>query len=126
MTPLGSSTLGDIGKIAQKWEALLLKALPPPGMSAFLLPVSSQPRKAPGSFAALSILRTELAPQEVRLHRALPALVVPFPFILAPHGGHAWALIAGPASTTNFPGQFSMVQPGKRGKPDTHSAQAGS
>ena len=81
--------MGGIGKIAQKRKALLLKALPPPGMSAFLLQVSSQPRKASGSFAALSILRTELAPHEVHLHRVLPVLVVPFLFILAPHRGHA-------------------------------------
>ena len=81
--------MGDIGKIAQKQEALLLKALPPPGMSAFLPLVSSQSRRASCSFAALSILRSELAPHEVRLHRVLPALVVPLLFILAPHGGHA-------------------------------------
>lgn len=89
MTHLGTSTLGDIGKIAQKQEALLLKALPPPGMSAFLPLVSSQSRKASDSFAALSILRTELAPHEVHLHRVLPVLIVPFIFILAPHRGHA-------------------------------------
>lgn len=60
--PLGTSTLGDIGKIAQKREALLLKVLPPPGMSVFLPLVSSQSRRASYSFAALSILRSELAP----------------------------------------------------------------
>ena len=39
--------------------------------------------------AELSILRAVLAPQDVHLHRVLPALVLPFLFILAPHRGHA-------------------------------------
>lgn len=63
-------------------------------MSAWRPRVRSQPRKASSSFAALSILRTELAPQEVHLHRVLPALVLPFPFIFAPHRGHARAFMA--------------------------------
>lgn len=63
-------------------------------MSACLLLVSSQRRKASSSFAAPSILRTELAPHEVHLRRVLPALVFPFLFIFAPHRGHARAFMA--------------------------------
>ena len=37
--------------------------------------------------AELSFLCTVLAPQDVRLHRVLPALVMPFLFILAPQRG---------------------------------------
>ena len=84
----GDSTFGGMGHISQNLAVFRLKVLPPPGMSAWRLLVSSQPRKESSSFAELSILRTELAPQEVHLHRVLPALVLPFLFILAPQRGH--------------------------------------
>ncbi|WP_239286749.1 hypothetical protein, partial [Collinsella sp. An307] len=44
--------------------------------------------------AELSILRIELAPQEVHLQRVLPALVLPFRFIFAPQRGQDFAFIA--------------------------------
>lgn len=78
-----------MGHISQKRAVFRLKVRPPPGMSAWRSLVSSQPRKDSSSFAALSILCTVLAPQDVHLHRVLPALVRPFLFILAPHRGHA-------------------------------------
>lgn len=83
-----------MGQISQKRAVFLLKVLPPPGMSACRLLVSSHPRKAPRSLAALSILLVVLAPHEAHLHRVLPALVLPFLFIFAPHRGHARAFMA--------------------------------
>lgn len=78
-----------MGQTSQNLAVFRLKVLPPPGMSAWRPRPSSHPRKAPRSFAALSILWVELAPQEAHLHRVLPALVLPFLFILAPQRGHA-------------------------------------
>lgn len=78
-------------------------------MSACLARERSQARNAESCLAALSILRVVLAPQEVHLHRVLPALVLPFLFILAPHRGHVFDFIAEPRLATNFLGRFSMV-----------------
>ena len=82
-----ASTLGGIGHISQNRAVFLRNVLPPPGMSACLERPSSQPRKSARSLGALSILLTELAPQEVHLHRVLPALVLPFLAILLPQTG---------------------------------------
>lgn len=78
-----------MGRISQKRPVFRLKVRPPPGMSACLFPVGSHDRRRSSSFAALSILRTVLEPEDVHLHRDLPGLVLPFLFIFAPHRGHA-------------------------------------
>ena len=71
-------------------------------MSACLERPSSQPRKSARSLAALSILLTELAPQEVHLHRVLPAPVLPFRFIFAPQRGQDLVFTAGIASRPTY------------------------
>lgn len=82
-----ASTLGGIGHIAQNRAVFLRNVLPPPGMSGWRERVRSQARKAESCLAALSILQVVLAPQEVHLHRVLPALVLPFLAILLPQTG---------------------------------------
>ena len=95
-------------------------------MSACLERPRSQPRKSARSFAALSILLTELAPHEVHLHRVLPALVLPFRFIFAPQRGAGPSLHRRDRLTTNLSGRFSIAQPVVPERADTHFVQAGS
>lgn len=78
-----------MGRISQKRAVFRVKVRPSPGMSAYLFPVGSHDRRRSSGFAALSILRTVLEPQDVHLHRVLPELVLLFLFIFAPHRGHA-------------------------------------
>ena len=70
-----------MGHISQKRAVFRLKARPPPGMSTCRLLASSHDRKRSSSLAEPSILRTALEPQDVHLHRVLPALVLPFLFV---------------------------------------------
>lgn len=86
-----------------------MNVLPPPGMSACLFLESSQPRNSSSLLAELSILSTRLAPQALHLHRVLPALVVPFLFILPPHEGHLTTFMFELPSPTNFQARNSMV-----------------
>ncbi len=66
-----------------------LNVRPPPGIAACGDGDSSQSRNAFNPFAAESILRVAVAPQDAHCQRLEPAAVVPWPFILPPHTGHA-------------------------------------
>ena len=84
---------GGSGQTRQNSCVRPLNVLPPPGMPACLPLESRQPRNSSSLLAKLSILSTRLAPKALNLHRMLPALVVPFRFILPPHEGHLTTFI---------------------------------
>ena len=83
-----SSHAGATGHILQYLSAFRLNVRPPPGIDAWGVGEKSQPRNASRPFAAESILRVAVAPQDMHCQRFEPAAVVPWPFILPPHTGH--------------------------------------
>ena len=71
-----SSQAGATGHILQYLSALRLNVRPPPGIDACDVDEKSQPMNALRPFAAESILRVAVAPQDMHCQRFEPAAVV--------------------------------------------------
>ena len=79
-----SPVLGAIGQMDQNRAHLRLKVLPPPGMSRCLAPDISQARNDARSFAVLSILLVNVAPQPRHRQRCEPDPVFPNFLVASP------------------------------------------
>ena len=84
MTLCSSPVWGGIGQTCQNAEVLLLNVLPCPGMSSWVSLERSHPRNSSSLEAVGSYRIVWEAPHLGHLHLCLPALVVPFFFILWP------------------------------------------
>ena len=92
-TSCASPVAGAIGQILHAHDVLRQKVDLLVLRSATASFESSHARNASSALAALSILRTPDAPHDRQRHLCVPAFVLPFLLILAPHTLHSRAIV---------------------------------